>query len=104
MSLCPVRIKNSEEFESSIVDGLMERYERTSYLASSPHLIQSSIEQLSRDLMDEIFQEKSKYYPQLKKIETSIKHVTVFIPPEVARDMLRFSARGAINQSIKTGK
>lgn len=93
-----------EELENSIVDGLMERYEQTSYLASSPHLIQSSIEQLSRDLMDEIFQEQSKYYPQLKKIETSIKHVTVFIPPEVARDMLRFSARGAINPEHKNRK
>ncbi len=96
----------NENVENSIVEGLVNKYEAepTTYLASSQKLMDSSSKKLSREEMDEIFKEKSKYYPQLKEVETSIRHKVVIITPEFARDMLRFSRRGAINPELKNRK
>lgn len=91
-----------ENLDNSIVNKLIDKYEATptTYLASSQMLISSSTEKLSRETMDEIFKSKSKYYPQLKIIKTNLKYEVVYISPEVARDILKFSRRGAINPEL----
>ena len=87
--------------EHNIIKSLLEKYEateETTYLASSEELITSSREKLSRETMDEIFKIRSKYHSQLKIITTPtpIGHEVVYISPQTARDMLKFSRRGAI--------
>ncbi|MCG9749139.1 chromosome partitioning protein ParB [Vibrio brasiliensis] len=91
--------------EHNIIKSLLEKYEateETTYLASSEELITSSREKLSRETMDEIFKIRSKYYSQLKIITTPtpIGHEVVYISPQTARDMLKFSRRGAINKGL----
>lgn len=95
--------KNENSFEDELVSGLIKKYQplRKSYLGSSKELIDASVERLSRVQMNEIFKNKSDYYPNLKRIQTSIKHEVVYIPPTLARDILQFSSRGAINPEHK---
>lgn len=86
--------------QESVVKGLLERYEDSSqHLGSSKKLIQASKRKLSRKEMDDIFKDRSKYYSSLSVIEppTSIQQVVVHVTPTMARDMLQFSRRGAIN-------
>lgn len=99
-------MNKEEQLENSIANELAKRYmtKPTSYLASSKYLIEQATERLSRDTMDEIFKGQSKHYPQLKTIDTSIQHVMAFITPEAARDILRFSGRGAVNPENKNRK
>lgn len=95
---------NNNDIEESIVQGLMEKYQKppNEYLASSKQLIESSRRKLDRKVMDEIFKSSSQYYPQLKVIDLAIpvQHEVVHISPSVARDMLKFSKRGSINTDL----
>ena len=95
---------HNDVIENSVVEGLLEKYEpeAKTYLGSSLKLINASAEKLSRSTMDEIFKSKSKYYPQFKIINppTAIQHAVVYITPQIARDMLHFSRRGAINDGL----
>lgn len=92
-----------DSLESSVIDSLVERFEKknTSYLASSRELITDSDEILSAKQLNDIFKEKSKYYAGIKVVKTSLKHVDVFINPKLAREMLEFSQRGAVNKNNK---
>ncbi|HIF9136534.1 TPA: chromosome partitioning protein ParB [Photobacterium damselae] len=93
--------------QRSVVDSLIKRYEdkkNTSYLASSKELANSSTELLSVEQIFSIFKEKSKYYSNIKKVKTGLKHVEIFISPRLARDMLEFSKRGAVNKKNKNRK
>ncbi|MEX3074103.1 chromosome partitioning protein ParB [Vibrio alginolyticus] len=96
--------QENNEIEESIVQGLMDKYQKSprEYLASSKQLIESSTLKLDRTVMDEIFKSNSQYYPQLKiiNLETPIRHEVVHISPTVARDMLKFSRRGKINTDL----
>ncbi|MGR6861519.1 chromosome partitioning protein ParB [Aliivibrio salmonicida] len=99
---------DSEANQNSIIQGLLDKYEpeSTAYLASSMELINSSTERVSRSIMDEIFKTKSQYYPELKIIDppTPIRHEVVYITPQIARDMIKFSRRGAINNGLNNRK
>ncbi len=93
--------------EISVVDSLVKRYEEknsTSYLASSQELVYESKEYVSIQQKYEIFKEKSKYYSDIKIVKTSLKHIEVYISPRLARQMLEFSQRGAINKKNKNRK
>ncbi|MGR5216560.1 chromosome partitioning protein ParB [Vibrio harveyi] len=93
-----------ESLESSIVSRLVDRYEEkenNSYLGSSRRLVETATEILSSENVQEIFKAKSKYYSGIRAVKTSLKHITVFISPQLARDMLRFSRRGAVNTEHK---
>ncbi|MCK8043682.1 chromosome partitioning protein ParB [Shewanella sp. 1CM18E] len=92
---------------NSVSSCLVEKYENnecSSYLASSKTLVDTSSEILSAQKVYEIFKEKSKYYAGIKLVSTSLKHIEVFIRPELARDMLQFSQRGAVNKNNKNRK
>ncbi|HIF9238099.1 TPA: ParB N-terminal domain-containing protein [Photobacterium damselae] len=98
---------SDNSLEKSVVDSLVKRYEdktNKSYLASSIELIEASNETLSTKQIYDIFKEKSKYYTSIKTIKTSLKHVEVYISPRLARDMLEFSQRGAVNKKNKNRK
>ena len=93
-----------ESLEHSIVSTLVDRYEekeKNIYLASSKQLLDSATEILSSTTLDEIFRSKSKYYSGIRAVKTSLNHVTIFISPQLARDMMRFSQRGAVNAENK---
>ncbi|OLQ81116.1 chromosome partitioning protein ParB [Photobacterium proteolyticum] len=89
--------------EDSLVQVFLEEYAALpeTYIASSEELMDNSTRKLSVETMSEIFKSKAKYYPQLKAIDLPIRHEVVHITPTVARDMLRFSRRGAINEGLK---
>ncbi|WP_305846021.1 ParB N-terminal domain-containing protein [Photobacterium kishitanii] len=100
--------QNSEignnELETSVIDSLVKRYEdteSTSYLASSKKLVESSNTFLSSQQIYDIFKGKAKNYAGIKIVNTSLKHVEIYISPQLARDMLKFSQRGAINKKNK---
>lgn len=93
--------------EKSVVDSLVKRYKEknsTSYQASSQELVDASNENLPAEQLYEIFKYKSKYYTNIKLVKTSLKHVEVYISPRLARDMLEFSQRGAVNKQNKNRK
>lgn len=95
--------KSKDSFEDKLVNGLIKKYQpqHKSYLGSSRELIDASQERLSRAQMNEVFKKRSDYYPNLKIIQTSIKHEVVYISPTLARDILQYSSRGAINPEHK---
>ncbi|WP_279152676.1 chromosome partitioning protein ParB [Photobacterium iliopiscarium] len=91
----------------SVIDSLVERFEdkeNTSYLASSQKLVEESNSTLSAKQLYDIFKEKSKYYAGIKVVKTSLQHIEVYISPRLARDMLKFSRRGAVNKKNKNRK
>lgn len=89
--------------EDSLVQAFLNEYAALpdTYIASSQELMENSTRKISPETMGEIFKSKAKYYPQLKVIDLPIRHEIVHITPTVARDMLRFSRRGAINEGLK---
>lgn len=92
---------SNADLENSIVNSLVSHFdesERTSYLASSISLLKNSTETLSPTQLEEIFKENAKYYAGVKAIQTTLKHATIFISPQLARDMLTFSSRGTVNK------
>lgn len=98
---------SDENLEASIVNTLVDRFgdaQQSSFLASSRHLLESSAKILSSDIISEIFKEKSKYYAGVREVNTGLKHVDLYISPELARDMLQHSRRGAINPNNKNRK
>ena len=93
--------------ENSVITSLVERFEdkeNTSYLASSQKLVDASNELISAQQLYEIFKEKSKYYAGVKRVKTSLKHIEIYIDPRLAREMLEFSQRGAVNKNNKNRK
>jgi hypothetical protein len=98
---------SNNPLENSVVDSLIKRYKEknsTSYQASSQELVDASNENLPAEQLYDIFKDKSKYYTNIKLVKTSLKHVEVYISPRLARDMLKFSQRGAINKQNKNRK
>lgn len=90
--------------EQSVVEQLVGKYERehaTSYLASSKQLLDSSGRRLSATIIEDIFKSKARYYGGIQSVQTGLKHIDIFITPELARDMLRFSHRGSVNTQNK---
>lgn len=97
---------SNADLENSIVSSLVSRFdesERTSYLASSTNLLKNSNETLTPAQLEEIFKANAKYYAGVKVVQTTLKHTTIFISPQLARDMLTFSSRGTVNKKIKIG-
>ncbi|WP_210467794.1 ParB/RepB/Spo0J family partition protein [Vibrio crassostreae] len=97
----------SESLQESIVNKLVDRYEEkesNSYLASSKSLLATATEVLSSANVEDIFKAKAKYYSGIRAVKTTLNHVTIFISPELARDMLRFSSRGIVNKENKNRK
>ncbi|PMM12475.1 chromosome partitioning protein ParB [Vibrio breoganii] len=92
-----------DEVEGSLVEALIDAYATmpNQYVGSAMELVDKSSKRIPRKVMDEIFKSKSKYYPQFKIIDIPIKHQVVHITPAIARDILKFSRRGAINQGVK---
>ncbi|WP_305815717.1 ParB N-terminal domain-containing protein [Photobacterium leiognathi] len=93
--------------EKSVIDGLVKRFEdkdTSSYLASSQKLVNTSNTTLSAKQLYDIFKDKSKYYAGIKIVETSLKHIEIYISPRLAREMLEFSQRGAVNKENKNRK
>lgn len=93
--------------ENSVITSLVERFEdkeNTSYLASSQKLVDASNELISSQQLYDIFKEKSKYYAGVKRVKTSLKHIEIYISPRLAREMLEFSQRGAVNKKNKNRK
>lgn len=98
---------SDEALESSIVDSLVERYEEkesTSYLASSKQLLKTATTVLASKQIDDIFKSKARYYSGIRAVKTTLKHLVIYITPQLARDMLKFSQRGAINTKNKNRK
>ncbi|MCF7482590.1 chromosome partitioning protein ParB [Vibrio sp. J1-1] len=98
---------SDEDLETSIVDSLVERYEdkeSTSYLASSKRLVNAATTVLSSDKVEDIFKSKARYYSGLRSVQTTLRHIVLYITPQLARDMLKFSQRGAINTKNKNRK
>lgn len=98
---------SDEALEKSIVDGLFAQYskkESTSYIASSTKLLKTASSILSQKKKEDIFKSKAQYYAGIKEIETTLKHTVIYISPHLARDMLEFSRRGAINLEHKNRK
>jgi len=97
----------SESLQEPIVNKLVDRYEETesnSYLASSKNLLATATTLLSSENVEDIFKAKAKYYSGIRAVKTTLKHVTIFISSELARDMLRFSSRGIVNKENKNRK
>lgn len=94
---------DSEYFEDSLVEALIREHAALPkrYVASDKELMASSNNRLSPDTMLEIFKSKAKYYPQIKVLDIPINHCVVHITPTLARDILTFSRRGAINEGNK---
>ncbi|WP_117236474.1 chromosome partitioning protein ParB [Vibrio maerlii] len=92
--------------QDELVEALIDAYSAMpeEYVGSSKELIEKSKGRLSRKTMDEIFKSQSKYYPQLKVIDVPIKTGVVHITPTIARDILQFSRRGAINGGVRNRK
>ncbi|WP_318486772.1 ParB N-terminal domain-containing protein [Photobacterium leiognathi] len=98
---------SDNSLEMSVIDSLVERFEdkeRTSYLASSKKLVEESHSTLSAKQLYDIFKSKSRYYAGIYSVKTSLKHIEIFISPKLARDMLQFSQRGAVNKENKNRK
>lgn len=95
--------KESNHFEDSLVEALLREHAPLPkrYVGSSEELMARSEKKLSPETMAEIFKSKAKYYPQIKVIDIPIHHSVVHITPTLARDILNFSRRGAINKGIK---
>ncbi|WP_425628191.1 chromosome partitioning protein ParB [Vibrio neptunius] len=96
-----------EDLETSIVDSLVERYEdkeNTSYLASSKRMLDTATTVLSSIQIDDIFKSKARYYSGVRAVQTTLKHLVIYVSPQLARDMLKFSQRGAINTKNKNRK
>ncbi|CAK1904011.1 Chromosome partitioning protein ParB [Vibrio crassostreae] len=97
---------SGNEVESSIVDGLVKRYDdkaNNSYLGSSKELLKTATF-LSSQQVEGIFKSRARYYSGIKAVQTTLKHVVIFISPKLARDMLEFSRRGAVNTSNNNRK
>ena len=95
---------SNADLENSIVNSLVSHFdesEQTSYLASSTSLLKNSTEALFPTQLEEIFKENAKYYAGIKAVQTTLKHITIFISPQLARDMLKFSSRGTVNKKNK---
>ncbi|MCG6238956.1 chromosome partitioning protein ParB [Vibrio diabolicus] len=95
---------SDEALESSIVDSLVEHFDdggRTSYLASSTNLLKNSKETLSTSKLEEIFKKNARYYSGVRVVNTSLRHVEIYISPQLARNMLQFSSRGVVNEKHK---
>ncbi|OEE53622.1 MULTISPECIES: hypothetical protein [Vibrio] len=95
-----------EALESSIVDRLVERYEdkeSNSYLASSKELMQTASSTSPQQILD-IFKSQAQYYSGVKTVNTTLKHTVLLITPQLARNMLKFSRRGAVNPNNKNRK
>ncbi|HGE6111379.1 TPA: chromosome partitioning protein ParB [Vibrio cholerae] len=95
---------SNADLENSIVSSLVSRFdesERTSYLASSTTLLKNATELLTPDQLEEIFKVNAKYYAGVKVVQTTLKHTTIFISPQLARNMLTFSSRGSVNKKNK---
>ncbi|MCS0351993.1 chromosome partitioning protein ParB [Vibrio ordalii] len=95
---------SNADLENSIVSSLVNRFdesERTSYLASSTSLLKNATELLTPDQLEEIFKVNAKYYAGVKVVQTTLKHTTIFISPQLARNMLTFSSRGSVNKKNK---
>lgn len=98
---------SNEALETSIVHSLVERYEdkeEGSYLASSKRLVNTSTTLLNSNQVEDIFKSKARYYSGIRAVQTTLKHTVLYITPQIARDMLRFSQRGAINAKNKNRK
>ena len=92
---------------NSVSSSLVKKYENkegSSYLASSKVIVETSSEVLSSQSIYDIFKSKSRYYAGIKSVKTSLKHIEIFISPQLARDMLQFSQRGAVNKKNKNRK
>lgn len=97
---------SGEILESSIVDSLFVKYdekESNSYLASSKELLKTA-ESLPPQLLEGIFKSRARYYSGVRAVKTTLKHTVIYISPQIARDMLKFSRRGAINPNNKNRK
>ncbi|GEA22190.1 hypothetical protein VH1807_contig00022-0137 [Vibrio harveyi] len=97
---------SDESLESSIVDGLFVKYEdkkNNCYLASSQELLESA-KAISYQQVEEIFKSKARYYSGIRAVKTTLKFIVIYISPQLARDMLKFSRRGAINPNNKNRK
>ncbi|WP_261902941.1 ParB N-terminal domain-containing protein [Vibrio fortis] len=97
---------SDESLESSIVDGLFVKYEdkkNNCYLASSQKLLESA-KAISYQQVEEIFKSKARYYSGIRAVKTTLKFIVIYISPQLARDMLKFSRRGAINPNNKNRK
>ncbi|EKF9076052.1 ParB N-terminal domain-containing protein [Vibrio cholerae] len=95
---------SNADLENSIVSSLVNRFdesERTSYLASSTTLLKNATDLLTPDQLEEIFKVNAKYYAGVKVVQTTLKHTTIFISPQLARNMLTFSSRGSVNKKNK---
>ncbi|HDY7616837.1 TPA: chromosome partitioning protein ParB [Vibrio vulnificus] len=95
---------SNADLENSIVSSLVNRFdesERTSYLASSTSLLKNATDLLTPDQLEEIFKVNAKYYAGVKVVQTTLKHTTIFISPQLARNMLTFSSRGSVNKKNK---
>ncbi|WP_214659451.1 chromosome partitioning protein ParB, partial [Vibrio anguillarum] len=95
---------SNADLENSIVSSLVNRFdesERTSYLASSTSLLKNATDLLTPTQLEEIFKVNAKYYAGIKVVQTTLKHATIFISPQLARNMLTFSSRGSVNKKNK---
>ncbi|GAJ72838.1 ParB-like nuclease [Vibrio sp. JCM 18904] len=96
---------SNADLENSIVNSLVSHFdesERTSYLASSTSLLKNSTETLSPPLSSKKFSKRTLSTTLgVKTIQTTLKHATIFISPQLARDMLTFSSRGTVNKKNK---
>ncbi|ELA9360323.1 chromosome partitioning protein ParB [Vibrio parahaemolyticus] len=94
------------KFEEEFLNNLVKKYQTPAdmYLGSSTDLIKSSTRRLSRDEMDSMFKKHASKYASPKVIDTNIKCHVVYIPPTLARDLLQFSRRGAINPENRNRK
>lgn len=95
-----------EALESSIIDHLVERYEdkeNNTYLASSEALMETASASTTKELVD-IFKSQAQYYSGVRTVKTTLKHTILLVTPRLARDMLRFSRRGAVNSNNKNRK
>ncbi|WP_029825755.1 ParB N-terminal domain-containing protein [Vibrio parahaemolyticus] len=95
---------SNTDLENSIVSSLVNRFdesERTSYLASSTSLLKNATDLLTPTQLEEIFKVNAKYYSGIKVVQTTLKHTTIFISPQLARNMLTFSSRGSVNKKNK---
>ncbi|PML28914.1 chromosome partitioning protein ParB [Vibrio breoganii] len=95
-----------EKVEHDLANALIGEYSKipSQYIGSSRELIEGAKRRLSPATMMDIFKSKARYYPQLKVIETGIQHEVVHITPTLARDILQFSRRGAINTEVRNRK
>ncbi|MEZ9018651.1 chromosome partitioning protein ParB [Vibrio lentus] len=95
-----------EALESSIIKHLVERYEdkeSNTYLASSKELMETASSTNPQQIM-EIFKSQAQYYSGVKTVHTTLRYVVLLITPQLARDMLTFSRRGAVNPNNKNRK